>query len=159
MTPGLTYFLAAVFAILSCLLLLWRPGPRWWIGVRLPWTFADREIWNTSWVIAGLFCLVIAVAVLISTIAFIIFLALFFIISMVYPINLYWQKYGTLQVWKDIGWTDYHPVVRCIYCGHVQKLPDEEHLPMAICEACGQVCRSQTIEGQFWEGGPGPPRP
>ena len=158
MTPGLTYFLAAVFAILSCLLLLWRPGPRWWIGVRLPWTFADREIWNTSWVIAGLFCLVIAVAVLISTIAFIIFLALFFIISMVYPINLYWQKYGTLQVWKDIGWTDYHPVVRCIYCGHVQKLPDEEHLPMAICEACGQVCRSQTIEGQFWEGGSGPPR-
>ncbi len=159
MAPSLTYFLAAVFGILSCLLLLWRPGPRWWIGVRLPWTFADREIWETSWVIAGLFCLVIAVAVLISTIAFIIFLALLFIISIVYPLYLYWQKYGTLQVWKDIGWIDYHPVVRCLHCGHIQKLPDDTHLPGAICEACGQVCRSQTIEGQFWEGGPAPPRP
>ena len=143
MTPGLTYFLSIVFSLLALLLFLWRPGPKWWIGVRLPWTFADREIWDTSWVIAGLFCLVIAIAVLVSALAFYVALALFFIVSMVYPIFFYWQKYGTLQFWKDVGWTDYRPVVRCRHCGHLQKLQDDGHLPAAICEACGLVCRGR----------------
>ena len=149
MTPGLTYFLSAVFGFLAMLLLLWRPGPKWWIGVRLPWTFADREIWNTSWTIAGLFCLVIAVAVLVSAIAFYIALALFFIVSMVYPIYLYQRKYGTLQFWKDVGWVDYRPVVRCMHCGHLQKLRDEAQLTVTICEACGLFCRRQKREERF----------
>ena len=143
MTPSLTYLLSAVFGLLAVLLLLWRPGPKWWIGVRLPWTFADRQIWDTSWVIAGLFCLVLAVAVLFSAIAFYLALALFFIVSIVYPIYSYRQKYGTLEFWKDVGWTGYRPVVRCGHCGHIQKLKDEAQLPVAICEACGLVCRSQ----------------
>jgi hypothetical protein len=143
MTSSLTYFLSAVFGILAVVLLLWRPGPKWWIGVRLPWTFADRQIWDTSWVMAGLFCLAIAVVVLYSPLAFYLALALFFIVSMVYPICSYRQKYGTLEFWKDVGWTGYRPVVRCSHCGHIQKLRDEAQLPAAICEACGLVCRSR----------------
>jgi hypothetical protein len=149
MTPDLTYFLAAVFGLLAMLLLVWRPGPKWWIGVRLPWTFADREIWNTSWVIAGLFCLVIAVAVLISAIAFYSALALFFIVSMVYPLYLYRRKYGTLQFWKEVGWVDYRPVVRCLHCGHLQKLRDAAQLTVTTCEACGLFCRKQNREDRF----------
>ena len=75
-----------------------------------------------------LFCLVIAVAVLFSAIAFYLTLALFFIVSMVYPIYCYRQKYGTLEFWKDVGWTGYRPVVRCSHCGHMQKLRDDTQL-------------------------------
>jgi hypothetical protein len=143
MTIGLRYFLCAIFSILAVVLLVWRPGPKWWIGVRLPWTFADRQIWDSSWVIAGGFCLALAVAVLFSTIAFYLTLALFFMVSMLYPMYCYRQKYGTLEFWKDVGWTGYRPVVRCSHCGHLQKLTDEAQLPAAICEACGLVCRSR----------------
>lgn len=143
MTLGLRYFLFTVFGLLGIVLLVWRPGPKWWIGVRLPWTFADRQIWDTSWVIAGVFCLAVAVVVLFSTIAFYLTLALFFIVSMLYPIYCYRQKYGTLEFWKDVGWTGYRPVVRCRHCGHLQKLRDETQLPAAVCEACGQACRSR----------------
>jgi hypothetical protein len=88
MTSSLTYFLSAVFGILAVVLLLWRPGPKWWIGVRLPWTFADRQIWDTSWVMAGLFCLAIAVVVLYSPLAFYLALALFFILYVVTGKNM-----------------------------------------------------------------------
>ncbi len=33
-------------------MLLRRHGPNPWIGVRLPWTFTDREIWDKSWLLA-----------------------------------------------------------------------------------------------------------
>jgi hypothetical protein len=149
MTPGLTNFLAVVFGFLGVLLLIWRPGPKWWIGVRLPWTYADREIWDRSWVAAGLFCLLMAVAVLYSGIAFYIALALFLVTSMLYPIFLYRQKYGTLQFWKDLGWIDYRPVVRCLHCGHMQKLRAAAHVQTAVCEACGLICHSRERSGQF----------
>ncbi len=148
MTPGLSYFLSAVFGFLGVLLLVWRPGPKWWIGVRLPWTFADREIWRASWVLAGLLCLVMAGAVLVSGLAFFVALALFIIISLLYPVWLYRRKYGTLQFWKDIGWIDYRPAVRCMHCGHVQKLRDGAQLTVAICEACGLLCRTRKQEGR-----------
>jgi hypothetical protein len=143
------YFLATILGFLGLLLLFWRPGPKWWIGVRLPWTFADREIWKTSWVVAGWLCLVMAGAALFSALAFFIALALFIIISLLYPVLLYRSKYGTLQFWKDIGWIDYHPVARCMHCGHVQKLRDEAQLLVAVCEACGLICRSRKQEGRF----------
>ena len=144
MTPGLTYFLAAVFGLLSLVLFLWRPGPKWWIGVRVPWTFADREIWNNSWILAGFFCLGMALAVLFSSLAFFVALGLFILTSLLYPVYRYRQKYDTLLFWKEVGWTDYRPVVRCAHCGHLQKLRDAGQLPAAICEACGLICRSQT---------------
>ena len=144
MTLGLRYFLSAVFGLLAVVLLVWRPGPKWWIGVRLPWTFADREIWDTSWVMAGQFCLAIAVAVLFSAMAFYLTLALFFMVSMrlshiLLPAKI-WHCWNS---GKMFGWTGYRPVVRCSHCGHLQKLKDEAQLPAAICEACGQVCRSR----------------
>jgi hypothetical protein len=143
MTPGIAYFLSIVFSLLALLLFLWRPGPKWWIGVRLPWTFADREIWDIAWVVAGLFCLIIAITVLVSALAFYISLALFLIVCLVHPLYFYRRKYGTLNFWKDVGWIDYRPVVRCRHCGHLQKLKDAANLPAAVCEACGLLCRSR----------------
>jgi hypothetical protein len=95
-----------------------------------------------------------AAAALIAALAFYITLALFFVVSIVYPIYAYRRKYGTLQFWKDISWIDYRPVVRCSHCGHLQKLKDEAQLPVAICEACGLICRSRKQEGRFAQGGP-----
>jgi hypothetical protein len=135
------FFLAAVCALLGVVLLVWRPGPKWWIGVRTPWTFADREIWERTWVQAGVLLLVMAGAALFSSLAFFIALALFILTSLLQPIYLYWRKYGTLLFWKDIGWVDYRPVVRCRHCGHVQKLVDDQHLEGAICEGCGLSLR------------------
>jgi hypothetical protein len=142
MTSGTGYFLAAIFGILAIVLLLWRPGPKWWIGVRLPWTYADRQIWDASWVLAGVFSLALAVAALYSLTACFVVLVLFLIACIAYPVYFYWQKYGTLKVWKEVGWIDYRPVVRCRHCGHFQKLPDADQANTAVCEACGLVCRS-----------------
>jgi hypothetical protein len=44
--PVVQYLLAAVMLGLGGYMLLKKHGPNPWIGVRLPWTLADREIWE-----------------------------------------------------------------------------------------------------------------
>jgi hypothetical protein len=117
-------------------MLCWRAEPNLWIGVRLPWTFADRQIWDKSWNLAALFLTGMGVGALVSQKIFFISLAHLIILGILYPIFLYWRKYGTLRYWKDAGWLDYHPVVRCRRCRHWQKLPEAAALALARCESC-----------------------
>ena len=49
--------LALIFGGLGVYMLLRRHGPNLWIGVRLPWTFADRAIWDKSWRLSATFLL------------------------------------------------------------------------------------------------------
>ena len=115
----------------------WRPGPNWWIGVRIPWTFADRTIWEKSWRLSATFLLGMGLGILVSWKFFFIGLAHLIILGLLYPIYLYRLKYGTLKYWKDVGWIDYRPVARCRQCGQLRKLGDAESLKEARCEACG----------------------
>ncbi len=115
----------------------WRPGPNRWIGVRVPWTFADRRIWDKSWRLSAIFLLGMGLGILVSWKFFFIGLAHLIILGLLYPIYLYRRKYGTLKYWKDLGWIDYRPVARCRQCGQLQKLADAESLKEARCEACG----------------------
>jgi hypothetical protein len=131
------YVLAAVFGGLGVLMWFWRPGPRGWIGVRTPWTYADREIWDRSWNQAAVLLLVIAAAALIHWVLLAVAVALLIIWSIGFPMLLYRRKYGTLRFWKDHGWIDYRPVARCALCGHFQKLASHADLARSACEACG----------------------
>jgi hypothetical protein len=134
--PELAYPLAAIFGGLGLVMLLWRKGPNWWIGVRIPWTFADRQIWDKSWRLAAMFLLGMGMGALISWKFFFIMVAHLVILGILYPIFLYRRKYGTLRYWKDVGWIDYRPVARC-RCGHFQKLGDAAAFTETPCEACG----------------------
>jgi len=128
---------------MGLLMIFWQPGPNLWFGVRLPWTFADRRIWNKSWRLAAMFLLGMGLGIMVSFKFFLIGLIHLTVLAIIYPIILYRWKYGTWRYWKDIGWIDYRPVVRCAHCGHFQKLRDSEDLPVAVCEACGHICRSR----------------
>ena len=134
--------LATVCSGLGLLMVFWRPGPNRWIGVRLPWTFADRELWDLSWRL-GIWCLFgMAAAVLYSMTYFLLAAAALIAVGCGRPTYLYWRRYGTLRFWKDMGWEDYRPVVRCQHCGHYQKLPEAIVRLTARCEACGLPCRT-----------------
>jgi hypothetical protein len=111
------------------------------MGVRLPWTLADREIWDKSWRLAAVFLVGMGLGAQISWHFFVIATAHLIILGILYPLYLYRRKYGTLKYWKDVGWCDYHPVVRCANCGHLQKLADAGHLSGVKCENCGRPCR------------------
>jgi hypothetical protein len=126
-------------------MLFWQPGPNLWFGVRLPWTLADAAIWKKSWRLASRLLMVMGVTVLFSWRAFFISTAHLIGLSFLYTVLLYRWKYGTWRFWKDIGWIDYRPVVRCSHCGHFQKLRDDRDLAVAVCEACGLMCRSQQL--------------
>ena len=128
-------------------MLFWQPGPNLWFGVRLPWTLADPYIWGKSWRLASRLLMVMGVTALISWRAFWISTAHLVGLSCLYTTILYRWKYGTWRFWKDIGWIDYHPVVRCAHCGHFQRLRDEGELTVAVCEACGHLSRSQQLGG------------
>ena len=121
---------------MGVLMLLWRRGPNLWIGVRLPWTLADREIWDKSWRLASIFLTGMGLWALLYWRLFFVALAHFIFLGILYPIYLYRRKYGTLRFWKDVGWVDYRPVVRCRHCGHLQKLPEAAALAAARCESC-----------------------
>ncbi|MEW6660308.1 MAG: SdpI family protein [Thermodesulfobacteriota bacterium] len=136
MPKGVSYLLAAVCGGLGVLMLLWRPGPNCWIGVRLPWTFADRQIWDKSWNLGAIFLLGMGIGALVSRTFFFIALAHLLILGILYPIFLYWRKYGTLRYWRDTGWLGYHPMVRCRHCQHRQRLPEAGALAQARCESC-----------------------
>jgi hypothetical protein len=134
---GVAWSLAAFLGGLGVLMFFWRPGPRWWIGVRTPWTYADRKIWDRSWTQAAVLLLLMAAAVLISWM-FLVAATVFLIIwCLTIPLLYYRRKYGTLRFWKDHGWIDYRPVARCRHCGHFQKLDSATELDHRTCEACG----------------------
>lgn len=131
------YLLALIFGGLGVYMLLRRHGPNLWIGVRLPWTFADRGIWDKSWRLAAMFLLGMGAGILVSLKLFWIAVAHLIILGVLYPVFLYRRKYGTLRYWKDQGWIDYRPVARCPVCGHFQNLASHADLGQAVCEACG----------------------
>lgn len=131
------YPLALIFGGLGLYMLLRRHSPNLWIGVRLPWTFADRDIWDKSWRLAAMFLLGMGVGILVSLKLFFIAVAHLIILGVLYPVFLYRRKYGTLRYWKDQGWIDYRPVARCPLCGHFQKLTSHADLGRGDCEACG----------------------
>jgi hypothetical protein len=131
------YPLALIFGGLGVYMLLRRHGPNLWIGVRLPWTFADRDIWDKSWRLAAMFLLGMGVGILVSLKLFFIAVAHLIILGILYPVFLYRRKYGTLRYWKGQGWIDYRPVARCRLCGHFQKLESAGELAQGACEACG----------------------
>jgi hypothetical protein len=124
-------------------MVFWQPGPNLWFGVRLPWTLADADIWKKSWRLASRILMVMGVTALISWRAWLISAAHLIGLSCLYTVLLYRWKYGTWRFWKDLGWIDYHPAVRCAHCGHFQKLRQADELPVAVCEACGHLCRSR----------------
>ncbi|AEB10304.1 SdpI family protein [Desulfobacca acetoxidans] len=142
MIPPLPLFIVgAVLCGLSILMLCWHPGPNAWIGVRLPWTYADRELWDTSWRLGIVLVLGMGLGAFISWQVFIAATVVLLGVSLGCPMVIYYRKYGTLRFWKDQGWIAYHPVVRCRHCGHYQKLPDDAALSTAQCEACGRPYR------------------
>jgi hypothetical protein len=130
------YLLALIFGGLGVYMLLRRHNPNLWIGVRLPWTFADRDIWDKSWRLAAMFLLGMGAGILVSLKLFWIMVAHLIILGILYPVFLYRRKYGTLRYWKDQGWIDYRPVARCPVCGHYQKLASNDDLGQVACETC-----------------------
>lgn len=135
--PLASYLMAAAFLGVGGLMLLWRKGPNRWIGVRLPWTFADRQIWDKSWRLGAIFLVGMGVGALVSWKIFFISLAHLLILGLLYPIYLYWRKYGTLRYRKDPGRLDYRPMAKCRHCGFLQKLDRPEELTRALCRECG----------------------
>ena len=123
-------------------MLFWQPGPNPWFGVPLPWTLADPNLWKKSWRLASRLLMVMGVTVLISWRAFFISGVHLVGLSCLYTALLYRWKYGTWRYWKDLGWIDYRPLVRCRHCGQVQKLPAGAEPARWVCEACGLSCRS-----------------
>ncbi len=142
MSPTALFILGAFCVGLGLVMLFWHPGPNGLIGVRLPWTFADREIWDKSWRLATCLLLVMGVSAFISFPAFIGATVLLTGGCIGYPWQLYRQKYGTSRYWKDHGCMAYHPVARCSHCGRLQNLANERELPDVRCEACGLPVRS-----------------
>ncbi len=139
MPPWNRYLLAGVFLGLGLLMLVWRKGPNSWIGVRLPWTYADREIWDKSWRLAAIFLVAMGLGALFSREIFFISLAHLLILGLGYPVFLYRRKYGTFRYWKKRAWGDYRPVACCPRCGHLQKLANARELAGGQCEACGAL--------------------
>ncbi len=131
--------MAGVFLALGLLMLVWRKGPNCWIGVRLPWTFADRQIWDKSWRLSAMFLTGMGVGALVSWKIFLISLAHLVILGMLYPVYLYRRKYGTLRYWREGGGLSFHPMACCPECGEVQKLQDAEELPGLKCARCGYL--------------------
>lgn len=136
MARAISYLLAVVCGGTGILMLLKRRGPNVWIGVRLPWTFADRQIWDKSWRLASIFLTGMGLWALLYQRLFFVALAHFIVLGILYPIFLYWRKYGTLRYWKNGTCLGYHPVVRCRHCRHLQKLPEAAALTAARCESC-----------------------
>ena len=135
--PILQYLLAAILLGLAGYTLLRRHGPNPWIGVRLPWTFANREIWDKSWLLAALILVGLGLGLVASWTLFVISLIALIVLGISYPLFLYYRKNGTWRYWKDLGGMDCRPAAKCSRCGHIQKLQDREELKEAHLESCG----------------------
>ncbi len=138
MPRAVSYALAVVCGGTGIAMLLKRRGPNLWLGVRLPWTFADRQIWDNSWRLASIFLTGMGLWALLYQRLFFVALAHFIVLGILYPIFLYRRKYGTLRYWKNGTRLGYHPMVRCRHCRHLQKLPEAAALATARCESCQQ---------------------
>ncbi len=120
-----------------------RPrGPNAWVGVRLPWTFADREIWDKSWKLGADFLILMGAAALLGVKPFFLVVSLMVLGCLIYPWRLYHRKYGTSTACRGRGWTDYRPLVACRHCGHRQCLERGTPVQTVLCEACGLPCRT-----------------
>jgi hypothetical protein len=142
MSPTALFILGAFCFGLGSVMLFWHPGPNGLIGVRLPWTFADREIWDKSWRLSTFLLLAMGIGAMVSFPAFIGATVLLIGGCLAYPWQLYRAKYGTSRYWKDNGCLAYRPVARCSHCGHFQNLSSDQELAAAKCEACGLPFRS-----------------
>ncbi|MGA7564377.1 MAG: SdpI family protein [Desulfobaccales bacterium] len=141
------YLVSGLCWSVGLLMLFWQAGRNLWVGVRLPWTLADAALWKKSWRLASRLLMVMGVTVIFSWRAFFISTVHLIGLTCLYTALRYRLKYGTWRYWKEPGWIDYRPVVRCNHCGHFQKLQDEGELPLCTCEACGRSCRSRPREG------------
>lgn len=141
-TPPHFWLLGVFCTVMGALMLVWRGGPNAWIGVRLPWTYADREIWDKSWLVTAWLVLAMGIGALVSLPAFFVATALMIVVGMAYPWRLYRQKYGTSKTWRDQGWIAYRPVAKCSHCGHLQNLASDRDLLLVNCQACGLPLRS-----------------
>ncbi len=137
--PLARHILAGICLGMCGLMHFWRKGPNCWIGVRTPWTFADRYIWDRSWNMATFMLVGMGLGALWSMPLFFAMVAAMVILSLLYPLLLYHRKYGTWRYWKDIGWKAYRPAARCVQCGHIQRLNDADELAVAHWQACGAV--------------------
>ena len=135
--PLARYLMAVILLGLAGYMVLRPKGPNAWIGVRLPWTLADREIWDKSWLLAELMVMSMGLGALFFWPLFIISLIALIVLGLLVPPFLYYRKYGTWRFWKDLGWCDYRPAARCRRCGIIQKLENSEELAQAYCQACG----------------------
>ena len=70
--PLLRYLLAVLLLGLAGYMLLRRHGPNPWIGVRLPWTFTDREILDKSWLLAVVMLVALGLGALFSWTLFVV---------------------------------------------------------------------------------------
>ena len=142
MGPTTLFILGAFCLGFASVMFFWNPGPNGLIGVRLPWTFADREIWNKSWRLANFLLIVMGAGAMVSFPAFIGATVMLTVSCLAYPWQLYRSKYGTTRYWKDPGCMAYRPVARCSHCGHLQNLASDQDLSKATCEACGLPVRN-----------------
>ena len=83
--PLLRYLLAAILLGLAVYMLVRRHGPNPWIGVRLPWTFADREIWDKSWLVAVVILIATGLGALLSWTLFIVSFLALIILGIAFP--------------------------------------------------------------------------
>ena len=103
MPPLARYLMAVVLLGLAGYMVLRPKGPNAWIGVRLPWTMADREIWDKSWLLAELMLMSMGLGALFFWPLFIISVIALIVLGLLYPPFLYYRKYGTWRFWKDLG--------------------------------------------------------
>jgi len=71
-----------------------------WGGVRLPWTYADEEIWHRANRLAGVLSIVLGVLFFHSQLWALEWIAVLIPASILYPAILYYRKYGTLKTEK-----------------------------------------------------------
>ena len=83
------------------------------VGVRLPWTYADEEIWHKANRLAGILSIVLGVLFFYSQLWAVLWLVVLIPASIIYPMVLYYRKYGTLRtekVGRGFLYIDYRPV-------------------------------------------------
>lgn len=138
--PLFTLFVAGLSAAIGAWMAFWPPKPNAWAGTRVPWAYADEEIWYAAQRVTGW---VILVCGLLAFIYWPVGIGLMIpgtIYMFVHPWMLYARKYGTGKTWHDgKGWRGYRPMVKCSLCGSLVKLNHADELGARTCDDCGQV--------------------
>ncbi len=119
-------------------LLIFPPGPNPWGGLRLPWTYADREIWDNGTRLTAWLLLAAGAAFAVWWPAGMVGIFALVVVAIPYARALYVRKYGTSKTWHGgHSWIDYRPVAKCPNCGHLNRLNSADDLPLARCDQCG----------------------